>query len=116
MVLALVILQIVRRIGLVTEAEMVYRVDSALPVACKIVSRRRAMDIILPSGEIPHEITPVHPVHLIVEEIFQILAESRLPVLSSRYFLAFAAHVGFIEPFILSVRRGRPHTREKHLS
>ncbi len=93
MILSLVVLQIVRSIGLVSQTEIVYGRDSALPVSDENVSRRRAVYVVLPSGEVPHEISPVHPVHLIVKEERKILEERRLLVLRAGYGLASSSHI-----------------------
>jgi hypothetical protein len=39
-----------------------------------------ALYIVLPAGEIPHEIAPVHVVDLVAEKEFQVLPESGLLV------------------------------------
>ena len=72
MVLALVVLQDIRRIALVPEPQLVNRLYAAFPVPIELVSRDRAVYIILPSGEVPHEVSPIHPVHLEIEEEVQV--------------------------------------------
>ena len=72
MVLSLVFGKDSRSIALVAEADVVNELDSAFPVAVEYFSRARAVYVILPSGEVPHEISPVHPVHLEVEEEFHV--------------------------------------------
>ena len=93
MVLRLVILEIARCIRLVTQTNAVYYLDTAFPVSGEDVSRRRAVYVILASCEIPHEITPVHPIHLIVEEERKVLEESRLLMISTHYRYASLAHI-----------------------
>ena len=115
MILALVVLQIIRCIALVTETNLVDDWDSALPVSSKNVTRSRAVDLILPSGKVPHEIAPVHPVHLVVEEEAEILPECRFLVLGSGHLLSTPVHVRLIESYVLRVGI-RPHPREKHFS
>ena len=85
MVLALVFLEVVRSHRLVPEAHLVNEGDSALPVSEENLPRRRAVAVVLASGEIPHKISPVHPVELVVEEKGQILEESRFPVAVSPF-------------------------------
>ena len=115
MVLALVVLEIVRCCGLISET-IVYERNTALPVTCKPVARTWTVDIILSAGKVPHEISPVHPVHLEVKEEGHILEECRLLVLCTRHSLAtIFAHVCLVEIDILRVR-AVPHTREKHLA
>ena len=93
MILPLVVLQIVGSVGLVAETGLVYESYAAFPVSRENLSRRRAVDIILPSGKIPHEVSPVHPVQLIVQEEIEIRAESGLLVFRPRYRGAFPVHV-----------------------
>ena len=68
MVLALVLKQDGRSVGLVSESGLVDEADSALPVAVEDVTGDLPVDLVLAADEIPHEIAPVHPVQLIVEE------------------------------------------------
>ena len=93
MVLSLVVLQIVQGIGLVHQTYVVDNADTTLPVSDERISRRRAVDVVLTAGEIPHEIAPVHPVQLIVKEERKVLEESRLLVLGSRNHLSSVAHI-----------------------
>ena len=93
MVLSLIILQIIRGIRLVNKMHVVDNAYTALPVSDERISRRRAVDVVLTAGEIPHEIAPVHPVQLIVKEERKVLEESRLLVLGSRNHLSSVAHI-----------------------
>ena len=115
MVLRLVSCHVFRSEGLVSEAEFVDQADTAFPVSCKVVSRSRTVDVILPSGEIPHEISPVHPIELVVEEEGQILEECRLLVLGSCHGLSSLSHVCLVERDVARVASA-PHSWEKHLS
>ena len=72
MVLSLVFGKDSRSVALVSETDAVDELDAAFPVAVEYFSRARAVNVILPSGEVPHEISPVHPVHLEVEEEFHV--------------------------------------------
>ena len=114
MVLALVVLQVVRGTRLVSKPDFINERDSRLPVSGKDVSRGRAMEIVLATGEIPHEITPIHPVHLIIKEEGQILEEGWLLVLGTCHLASAAVHIGLIELYVLVIRA--PHTREEHLA
>ena len=93
MVLAFVVFQVSRCVGLVSEAQFVEKRDSAFPVSCEHVSRARAVYVVLASCEVPHEIPPVHPVHLIVEEECEVLEECRLLVLGSGDSLAVLSYI-----------------------
>ena len=93
MVLSLVVLEVVRSVRLVAEADLVYKRNAAFPVACKHISRARTVDVILASGEVPHEISPVHPVHLVVEEEGQVLEEGRLLVLGAGHLMTTSVHI-----------------------
>ena len=97
MVLALIVFQIIRSVRLVTEAEIVNESDAALPVSDERISRSRAVDFVLTSGKVPHEVSPIHPVHLVVEEERQILAECRLVMLRSADLMATSSHIRLIE-------------------
>ena len=93
MVLALVVLQVVRGTRLVSKPDFINERDSRLPVSGKDVSRGRAMEIVLATGEIPHEITPIHPVHLIVKEEREVLEECRFLVVRTSDCLSAAVHI-----------------------
>ena len=114
MVLSLIVFQIIRSIRLVAKTDLVDKRNTAFPVACEHISRARAMDVILASGEVPHEISPVHPVHLIVKEEGEVLEESRLLVLGACHLMASTIHIRLIELDMFAVRA--PHSWEKHLS
>ncbi len=115
-VLALVLGQIGRSVALVAEPPLVEEADAALPVAGEHFSRCRAVDVVLPAGEVPHEIPPVHPVELVVEEERQVGPECRFLVLLARDDLALAVHVGLVEFLVFAVAAGGPHAREEHLA
>ena len=113
-VLALIVLQDIRSIALVSKTDFVDRLDTAFPIPIEYISRTRAVDIILPSGEIPHKIPPVHPVQLEVEEEIQVRPERRFLVVGPRYHPALSAGISLIESDIFLV--AVPHPREEHLS
>ena len=97
MVLRRIVLKIIRSIRLIAETEIINESDSALPVSYERIARARAMHLVLTSCEVPHEVAPVHPVHLVVEEECQILEECRLVMLCSTDLMAAPTHVRLIE-------------------
>ena len=115
MVLAFVFLEVVRSHRLVPEAHLVNEGDSALPVSEENFSRRRAVAVVLASGEIPHKISPVHPVELVVEKESHIFHKGRLSVAVSPF--GILAHIGCVEFPITVISAGSavPHPREEHL-
>ena len=76
MVLAFVVAYVVRRRVLVSEAEVVYEFYSALPIAFEDVGRGIGVELVLSAYEVPHEVAPVHVVHLVVQEEQHIVAET----------------------------------------
>ena len=113
MVLALVVLQPVRSIVLIAEPKFIQRSDSALPVAHERILGR-SVDVVLPAGEIPHEIPPVHPSELEIEEEAEIGPEGRLGLIGPGNRNSLAVHVILVELDVLLV--GAVHSREKHLA
>ena len=93
MILARIVGKVSRSIRLVAKTEPVDESDAALPVSDERISRRRAVDVILTAREVPHEVAPVHPVHLVVEEESQVLEECRLVVLRAADLVSAARHV-----------------------
>jgi len=85
MILSLVVLHIVRSIRLVSQAWLIDETDSRFPVAEKLLVRHLTMEIILASCEVPEEISPIHPVHLIIEEKSEVISKRRhyKPILPS---------------------------------
>ncbi len=113
-VLALIVLQAVRSIGLIAETQLVERRDATLPVPVENIAGDRTVDVVLTADKIPHEIPPVHPIQLIIKEISQISAHRRLPVLGPLDAGLLPLCIGFVEIDIPVVLAG-PHPREKHL-
>ena len=72
---------------------MIDKIYTTFPVSGQNLSWRRTVDVILTSGKIPHEVTPVHPVHLVIEEECQILEEGRLLVIGSGHLCASITHI-----------------------
>ena len=115
MILALVLLQDVGGVGLVAETHPVEGADARLPVAVEQVSGNRGVDLVLPSGEVPHEVAPVHPAELVVEEVAEVRSHRRFAVLHAGNLAPLARGVGLIEVYIAGICRG-PHPREEHLA
>ena len=115
MVLALVLRQHGGSVALVAQAPVVDELDAALPVAVEDVAGRRTVHVVLPSHEIPHEIAPVHPSQLEIEEVRQVRAHRGLGVLGALYAGAFAAGVCLVE-LLGVVVDVVPHAGEEHLS
>ena len=113
MVLSLVVLQYLRRFALVTEANFIDRFDAALPVSIENVARAWAMDIVLSSGEIPHEISPIHPIHLEIEEEIQVRPEGWFTGIRTRYDTSLSTCIRLVE-FHESLVPSVPHSRERH--
>ena len=74
--------------------------------------------IVLPSGEIPHEITPVHEIQLISEEITQVLDKCRF---HHRHHLATTVELHrctlYLRPLLIGrymISSATIHTGEKH--
>ena len=53
---------------MITQTEIIIEVYSRFPVAVSWVSHANTLNIILFSSKVPHEISPVHPVDLIIKE------------------------------------------------
>ena len=92
-VLAFVLAEYGRGIPLVSEPELVYGPDAALPVTVEYLAWGRAVYVVLSSDEVPHEVSPVHPVHLEVEEEPEVRPESRLLVLRARDIVSLSVHI-----------------------
>ena len=114
-VLAFVLLEIVRCIALVAEPYFVYERDSAFPVTLENLSRARAVNVVLATGEVPHEVAPVHPVQLIVKKETEVFAHCRLAVVSAC--LASVLHIIAVELLVtvIDAVSAVPHARKKHL-
>ena len=69
--MSLVVLQVIGQQRLVAQTSIVEERETGNPVA--VFQFTMTLDIVLATGEVPKEITPVHPVTLIGEEEFQIL-------------------------------------------
>ena len=105
-----------RRLGLVAQPELVQEPDAGLPVSVEDLSGRGAVDVVLAADEIPHEIPPVHPVELVVEEEPQVGSEGGFLVVSPRDVDSLSVHVTLVESLVAAVGTARPHTREQHFA
>src|SRR5581483_11729707 len=65
----------------------------------------KALQVVLFSGKIPHEITPVHPAELVVEEIVNVAEERRL-------FIGTEAAKGTVHVLLVALIAIVPHARE----
>jgi hypothetical protein len=70
-----IILQIVGQIGLVSRNMLVDKIEATDPIS--VLHLSMPLYIVLPSGEVPHEITPIHVVQLIIKEKAKIFDKSR---------------------------------------
>ena len=113
----LVVDDIVRHILLRADKRLVDEGDTRDPVTVRYLAV--ALYIVLPAGEVPHKITPVHKVQLVGEEETQVLGEGRLhdrlhlPAHIILHRLAFYAR-----PFLVSLHvigAAAIHTGEKHV-
>ena len=77
MVLAFVVSKTGGSIGLVSKPYPVDEPDTAFPVSFEYISGNRAVDVVLSSCKIPKEISPLHPVELVIEEECQVFNEGR---------------------------------------
>ena len=104
MVLAFVVLQVIRSIGLVSQTYLVDEAYSAFSISGKYIPGRRTVNIVLPADKIPHEISPVHPVQLIIKEERKILSHRRLLVFSTEDRLSSLADIRIVECLVFSIR------------
>ncbi len=100
---SLVVAQVVRQFLLVADARFIEKVDAADPVAGSGVPCVQTLFAVLPAGEVPHEVPPIHPTQLVFPEEFKVVAKSR-----------FAGR--FVDPAAVELRaplRIVAHTREQ---
>ena len=72
---SLILLQIFRQPVLVSETGFIYEFYSTDPVPVNSIPI--TLNIILPAGKVPHEISEIHEAKLVPEKISQILSECR---------------------------------------
>ena len=61
--------------ALISKTRIVNRAETGQPVTAHIVTM--SLNIVLPPCEIPHEIAPIHPVHLIAHKVLHVLTKGR---------------------------------------
>src|ERR1035437_2887858 len=95
-----------RQIFLVANKYIVNKSDSRNPVP--VIKFAVSLDIVLTSAEIPHKITPVHEINLIVEKDTHILNKSRFnPCLLLSATFVIHSFSGHPPPLFLSFNGGR---------
>jgi len=115
-VVSLVVLQVAWQEFLIAYQEIVNERDTGNPVAMFDFSI--TLDVVLTSGKVPHEVTPVHEVHLIGEEILDVFPLGRN--LQHQHFAALVVRYGAsfdaAQPvFVILCMLFAIHTREKHV-
>ena len=111
-----VLAQFGRQFRLVAEHGIINERDTAYPIAFRQVAV--GLQIVLPSCEVPHEVAPIHEVHLVAEEESQVLAEGGaiLCLLLSAVVIAhaFALHLCPLFVCLHMARLRGVHAREEH--
>ena len=74
-IMTFIVFEILRKQFLVTYQQVVDKRDTGDPVA--VLDFSATLYVILPSGKVPHEVTPVHEVQLVGEEEFDIFPLGR---------------------------------------
>ena len=114
-VVSFVVFEILRKQFLIAHQQVVDKRDSGDPVAVFYFSA--ALDIVLSSGKVPHEVAPVHEVELVGEEEFDVFP--LVWYVDHYHFTALV--VGYVMPFdvyplLVEGRVCRAvHTWEKHI-
>ena len=113
-IVPLVLSQIRRKFALVTQHGVVDERETGNPVA--MFEFTVTLDVVLTSCEVPQEITPVHEVHLIRHEEFQVLSKCRnmdSPLLIVRIRNGFLIHIS--QPSLVQTGiLGAVDAREEH--
>ena len=89
-VMTLVLFQLFRQQVLIAYKHIVDKLDTGNPIA--VFDFSTTLQVVLASGEVPHEIAPVHPVELVGEEEVEMCIRDRLQLeaidpLKAPYFL-----------------------------
>ena len=112
-----IILQIVGQIGLVSRNMLVDKIEATDPIS--VLHLSMSLYIVLSSGEVPHEITPIHVVQLIIEEESEILGKSGFHDRFSSFGSSHLYRTTFkISPLFICRYMFRfiaIHTREQHV-
>ena len=114
--MSLVVLQVRRQELLISHQEIVYGWDTSNPIT--MFDFTITLNIVLTTGEVPHEISPVHEIHLIREEVFDVFPLGRN--LHHEHFAALVVRNGTsfdtTQPVFVSLSmQFAIHTREKHV-
>ena len=116
-IVSLVVAQFGRQLRLVTQHGIVDSRNTADPVTLRYITIR--LQVVLTSCKVPHEVAPVHEVHLVTEEEAHILAKRRTitRLITSAVLIAhtMTMDIGPLFVGLYMVRIRRPHTRERHL-
>ena len=89
MVFAFIVFKHFRSNILVSQTRPVQEPDAAFPITPDWISGDGPLYIVLSTGKIPHEIPPIHVIHLVIKEKEQIIPERR-HVFSVRVELPFS--------------------------
>ena len=115
-VVTLISLQLSRHLALVAQHPVVDERNTGYPVA--MLRLAVALNIVLASGEVPHEVAPVHEVALIREEEADVLHLSR-HLHHHRLAATVVRHLSTLNashPVLVSFSMSRRvHTREEHI-
>ena len=114
--MTLVVLQLVGQMVLVAQTPIVQPIPAAEPVA--MLQFTIALQVVLTSGKVPHEVAPVHEVALIADEEAQVLQLRRnlhgnhlATAVEGFLVSADIAHPTLISTFVTRA----VHTREEHV-
>ena len=111
-VACLVLLHVLRQVVLRAETAFVDELDAADPVAVQVVARTVVVEVValvvvLATGEVPHEVAPVHPAQLVAVEELEVLSEGGLLSV-----VALASPV-LVEARVVALGVVAPHAREE---
>ena len=115
-VMSLVLFEFGRQFGLIAEHGVINKRNTGDPVSFGNLAVR--LQVILTTREVPHEVPPVHEIHLVAEEETEVLRKSRtilrllLAAVLITNTLAFDIRPLFVCLYMASLRR--IHTREEH--
>ena len=119
--MSLVVLQLVGQLTLVTQSHIVKERNTCNPVT--MFQFTMSLNVILSSGEVPHEVTPIHEVTLIgkeEEDVLQLRGHVDKNLLSTtvvRLIMSFRKPTGSaFHPVVVSGRMtGIVHSGEEHI-
>ena len=114
-IVSFVILEVLRQEFLIAYEQVIDERNTGNPVAVFYFSA--TLNVVLASGEVPHEVTPVHEVQLVGEEELDVLPLGR-HIHHDHFSALVVRHVMSLDVNPLLVERGvrgTVHTREKHI-